>query len=213
MDTITIKQKKYEIIKFSKSGVLTEVPGILAGAKILTNGFGGNLQIFDARTRNGIEPLLSVECKEGRQENEQILIEPRKYEGGIAVTLEGINAEALIYHKPFDIVQDIHRIMEILEDEYVTPQWVHRYTELLGTAKTDKLYNQFPTQPKYLYVKSNTGTVTAKFNSQNEPSWSLTTKDQYHLPFSRLYLSWTAQAGKELVIYLSNKEIKKSTLA
>jgi len=212
VDTITIKQKKYEIIKFSKSGVLTEVPGVLAGAKILTNGFGGNLKIFDARTRNGIEPLLIVECKEGRQENEQILIEPRKYEGGIAVQLEGINAEALIYHKPFDIVEDIHRILEILEDEHRS-QWVQKYEFLLDTAKTNLLIDQFPTQPKYIYVHTCSGTVTLNFNSQNEPSWTLTVKDQFRIPFEAIYLTWTAQATKELVFYVSNQEIKHSTLS
>ena len=91
-------------------------------------------------------------------------------------------------------------------------QWTHRYTELLDTAKTDKLIGQFPTQPKYLYVKSNSGTVTAKFNSANEPSFSLTTKDLIRLPFSKLYLSWIAQPNKCLTFYISNKEIKMSTL-
>ena len=212
MDTITIKQKKYEIIKFSESGVLTEVPGILAGAKILTNGFGGNLKIFDARSRNGIEPLLVVECKEGRQENEQILIEPRKYEGGIAVKLEGINAEARLYLKPFDIVQDIHRILEILENEH-RPQWVQVYQFNLDTAKSNHKIDQFPTPPKYIYVRACSGIVTLNFNSQNEPSWSLTVKDQFRIPFEAIYLTWTAQATKELVFYVSNQEIKHSTLA
>ncbi len=212
MDTITIKQKKYEIIKFSESGVLTEVPGILAGAKILTNGFGGNLKIFDARSRNGTKPLLSIECKEGRQENEQILIEPRKYEGGIAVKLEGINAEARLYHKPFDIVQDIHHILEILEDGY-RDQWVQVYQFNLDTAETNHLIDQFPTSPKYIYIHTCSGTVTLNFNSQNEPSWTLTVKDQFRMPFKAIYLTWTAQSTKELIFYVSNKEIKHSTLS
>lgn len=206
MDIITIKQKKYEIIKFSKSGVLTEVPGILAGAKILTNGFGGNLKIFDARTRNGIEPLLSVECKQGRQGNEQILIEPRKYEGGIAVKLEGINAEALIYHKPYDIVQDIHRILEIKEKE-LEPQWVQEYRYSLTTAATSKLVEPFPTRAKYLFVKKLDGSATVKFNSPNEESFTLSENAVYKIPFDQLYLTWTAQADKTLIFYVSNKEI------
>ena len=206
MDTITIKQKKYEIIKFSQSGVLTEVPGVLAGAKILTNGFGGNLKIFDARSRNGIEPLLVVECKEGRQENEQILIEPRKYEGGIAVTLEGINAEARLYHKPFDIVQDIHRILEIKEKE-LEPQWVQEYRYSLTAAATSKLVDPFPTRAKYLFVKKLDGSATVKFNSANEESFTLTENAVYKIPFDQLYLTWTAQTDKTLIFYVSNEEI------
>lgn len=212
MDTISIKGKKYEILKITKSQVVAETPGILAGAKILTNGFGGNLKIFDARSRNGIEPLLVVECKEGRQENEQILIEPKKYEGGICVELEGINAEARLYHKPFDIVQDIHRILEILENEH-RAQWVHTYEFLLDTAKTNHLIDQFPSKPRYLYVKELTGTVILNFDSQNEPSWTLATKDIFRMVFDSIYLTWTAQATKKLIFYVSNREILMSTLS
>lgn len=206
MDTITIKQEKYEIIKFVKSGVLTEVPGILAGAKILTNGFGGNLKIFDARSRNGIEPLLVVECKEGRQENENILIEPRKYEGGIAVQLEGINAEARLYHKPFDMVQDLHKILEIKEKEQ-EPQWVQEYRFSLTAAATNQLVDPFPTRAKYLFVKKLDGSATVKFNSANEESFTLTENGVFKYPFDQLYLTWEAQTGVELIFYVSNEEI------
>ncbi len=205
MDTITIKQKKYEIIKFSKSGVLTEVPGILAGAKILTNGYGGNLKIFDARSRNGIEPLLSVECKEGRQENEQILIEPKKYEGGIAVKLEGINAEARLYHKPFDIVSDIHRILEIKEKEE-EPQWVTEHQFNLDTAKTNYLLEKFPGKANYVYVKSNTGQVTAKFDRPSASTYNLIAGTQFKIPFGQIYLTWATQANQTIEFYISNKE-------
>lgn len=206
MDTITIKGKKYEILKITKSQVVAETPGILAGAKILTNGFGGNLKIFDARSRNGIEPLLIVECKEGRQENENILPEPRKYEGGICVELQGINAEARLYHKPFDMVQDIHKLLEMKEEE-LRPQWVQEYRFSLTAAATNKLVDPFPTRAKYLFVKKLDGSATVKFNSASEEGFTLSENAVYKMPFDQLYLSFAAQTGVNLILYVSNKEI------
>ena len=110
------------------------------------------------------------------------------------------------------ILKELLSLRERIDREFAS-QWVHKYEYNLDIAKTNHLIDQFPTPPKYLYVKSNTGTVTARFDSQNEPSWSLTTKDHFRMPFTSLYLSWAAQSGKEIVIYLSNREILRSTLA
>lgn len=92
-------------------------------------------------------------------------------------------------------------------------QWTQTYQFLLDTAKTDFLIDQFPSKPRYVYVKEATGTVLARFDSQNEPAFSLSEKDFFRLPFQQLYLTWTAQAGKKLVFLVSNQEIQVTTLA
>lgn len=98
-------------------------------------------------------------------------------------------------------------------DRQFPDQWIHKYEYPLDTARNHHLIDQFPTQPKYLYVHTCSGTVTLKFDSQNEPSWTLTAKDQFRMPFDQLYLSWTAQATKKLIFYCSNREILMSTLS
>ncbi|TET59117.1 hypothetical protein E3J48_08250 [Candidatus Aerophobetes bacterium] len=112
----------------------------------------------------------------------------------------------------FYVLRELRHIREIPEEEF-EKQWRHRYTYLLDTAKTGLCLDEFPSGPKYVYVKDCTGSVTLRFNSQNSPAWTLATKDQFRLPFDQLYLTWTAQAGKRLTFYVSNREIKRTTLA
>lgn len=123
--------------------------------------------------------------------------------------LEGFLKEAPL---DFYLLRELMRLRTRIDEEFPV-QWVNKYEFALDTTRTNEKLNQFPGKPKYLYVKSNTGTVTAKFDSPTESSWSLTTKDQYRFPFDRLYLTFTAQVGKKLVIYISNQQILRSTLA
>lgn len=212
MEIKEIRGQKYRLTKIDKSGVITEQPGEIIGARLLTNGLGGELKLFDAVERNGLEPLLEITCEEGRQDNENILGKIKRYEGGLAATLEGPMVEAHIYHQPFDVAQGIYRILKLLEKAF-EPQWVQEYQFNLDTAATDKLIDVFPTKPNYIYIQTCSGTVTMKFNSQNEPPWTLAAKDQFRMPFEQLYLTWTTQGTKRLTLYISNKEIKKTTLA
>lgn len=212
MDTITIRGEKYTITKVENSGVISEAPGEIVGARLLTSGLGGVARIYDAKERNNKEPLLEITCDEGAQDNEKILPEVKRYEGGLAVILKGSMAEVYIYHQPFDAVRGIFRILKLLEKQF-EKQWVHTYQFNLDSAQTNYLINQFPREPKYLYVHTASGTVTMTFDSQNNPSWTLAAKDQFCMPFEAIYLTWTAQATKRLTIYVSNKEIFRSTLA
>ena len=126
---------------------------------------------------------------------------------------EKVELEAFLQDCPIEvyILKELLALRERIDKEF-SPQWTHKYEYNLDTAQTNKLIDQFPTPPKYLYVKEATGTVTLNFNSQNEPSWTLTVKDQFRMPFEAIYLTWTAQATKKLIFYVSNQEIKRSTL-
>lgn len=213
MEKITLKGKKYDIVPITKSGIITTLPGNLAGGQLLTNGEGGTLKVYDARVLDGKESILTLECEKGRQDREEIFTAIKRYDGGLCAILEGEKAEGNLYIEPFDFIRDTRRILELLEGEFA-PQWVHRYTELLDTAATNKLYDGFPTNAKYIYIKENTGTVTLKFDSQNEPSWTLPAdKGLFLMPFEQLYLTWTAQAGETLTFYVSNREIKWTTVS
>ena len=43
-------------------------------------------------------------------------------------------------------------------------------------------------------------------------TWTYATKDDFCMRFDQLYVTWNAQAGKELTFQVSNREIKRSTL-
>lgn len=91
--------------------------------------------------------------------------------------------------------------------------WNQKYEYNLDTAETNLLIDQFPTRgSKYVYIHSCSGTVLLNFDSQNEPQWTLAARDHFRLPFESIYLTWTAQAGKKLIFYVSNREIKRTTL-
>lgn len=209
---ITIRGKKYRVSKISQSGVFTELPGELVGGKILTDGFPSSLKIYDARTRDGIQPLLEISCREGRQENEEIFPSVKRYDGGLAAVLEGENAEGYIYHEPFDIASEIHAIKELLEGEFV-PQWEHELKFNLDTAKTDYLIEEFPTKANYLYIKECTGLVIVKFNHPTGLSWTLSQNTKIKIPFEKIYLTWTAQSGKNIRFYVSNQDIEEEESA
>lgn len=177
-------------------------------AATLTTKGPGKLQVVG--TPNS-EVLMELVCQEGQQEVEKVLTEPKRHQG-LACFLEGENAEGVICHRPFDVGKSIANIEQILEKVFA-PQWVQEYQFNLDTAATNKLIDVFPTKPKYLYVQTCTGTVTLKFNSQNSPGWTLAAKDLFEFPFEQLYLTWTAQAGKGLTFHVSNREIKRTTLA
>lgn len=127
---------------------------------------------------------------------------------------EKAELEAFLQDCPleFYLLRELLSLRERIDQEF-SPQWVQKYEFLLDTAQTHKLIDQFPTPPKYLYVKEASGTVLCQFDSQNEPSWSLSTKDEFKMPFQAVYLSWTAQVDKSLTIYVSNREILRTTLA
>jgi len=207
---IKIQGESYQTIKITSTGCVTPFPGELAGAKLLTDLRGGSLKLYDG---NSSEPLLELLCPTGNQEREEILPEVKRHQGGLFAILEGGGAEALVYDLPLDSTRALQRILEVLEKEFA-PQWVHSYKFNLDTAETNHLLDDFPSGPKFIYVKECDGTVTLRFDSQNEPSWTLPTDmGLYLMPFEKLYLTWTAQAGKKLVFYVSNREIKWTTLA
>lgn len=210
MEIKEIRGQKYRLTRIDKSGVITEQPGEIIGARLLTNGLGGRLQLFDAVERNGLEPLLEIICEEGRQDNENILGKIKRYEGGLAATLEGPMVEAHIYHQPFDVAQGIYRILKILEKAY-EPQWIQEYQFNLDTAETNKLIDVFPTKPKYLYVRTATGQITVKFDRPTDESSDLHQHETFNRPFNRIYLTWAAQSGAKLTIWVSNKKIDLST--
>lgn len=209
METITVRGKKWIASRVTQLGisVISELPGDLIGGELLTEA-GGRLQVYGIDETN---LLLQVICEKDQQKAEKILPEAKRHQG-ICVLLEGEDAEGVIYHKPLDVTKSISRILEILETEFPAP-WLHCHKFSLDTAKTNHLLDEFPSGPKFIYVKECGGTVTLKFDSQNEPSWTLAAKDLFEVPFQQLYLTWTAQAGKKLTSYVSNREIKRTTLA
>ncbi len=206
MNTATIRGKKYEVIKITKSGIFTEVPGEIVGGKLLTNGFGGNLKVFGATRINGEKPLLEIDCKKGKQANEEILSQIKKYKCGLSAVLEGFNAQGIVYCASFDIAEDIHQILEIKQKE-LKPQWITEHHFNLDSAKTNYLLEEFPDKANYLYVQKCTGTVTIKFDSPNGASWTLSQVSKIKFPFKQIYLTWTAQSGEQLIFYVSNKDI------
>lgn len=114
------------------------------------------------------------------------------------------------------LLLDLYILRELvtLRERAGFQMWSQKYEYNLDTAKQDVLIDQFPTRgSKYLYVHSCSGVVTLNFDSQNEPVWTLAARDHFRLPFESCYLTWTAQATKKLIFYVSNKEIKRSTLA
>lgn len=127
---------------------------------------------------------------------------------------EKTELESFLQETPleFYLLRELLRLRSRFDEEFC-PQWIQKYEFLLDTAKSNHLIDQFPTKPRYLYVKEATGTVLARFDSQNEPSWTLAAKDQFRMPFDQLYLTFAAQADKCLIFYVSNREILRTTLA
>ena len=109
----------------------------------------------------------------------------------------------------FYVLRELMRIRKRLG----LPEWTQKYEYRLDTGKTNLLIDQFPSQARFLYVHTASGTVNLRFDSQNEPSWSLSSRDQFRMHFDQIYLSWTAQATKKLIFYVSNREILMSTLS
>jgi len=209
METVTIRGKKWVGTRVAQLGIsfISELPGDLIGSTLSTKG-PGKLQVIETPTT---DILIELRCREGQQEVEKVLPEPKRHQG-LCVFLEGENAEAVVYHRPLDVTKSIANIEQILEKEFA-PQWLQSYEKNLSTAATNELIDRFPTKPKYLYVQTCSGTVTLRFDSQNSPSWTLAAKDLFEFPFEQLYLTWVAQSTKRLTFYVSNREIKRTTLA
>jgi len=208
--TIRIREQTWLVSEVRKDGLTTisEVPGELIGGVLETKEVPGRVQVFDSGLAN---VLLDFACDKPHQKSERLLTKPKRH-AGLTVFLQGKGGVAVIFHQSFDVGQGIYKIQQILEKAF-EPQWLQCYEKNLDTAVTDLLIEGFPTKPKYLYVQTCSGTVTMKFNSQNSPSWTLAAKDLFCFPFEQLYLSWTAQSGLRLTFYISNREIKKTTLA
>lgn len=121
--------------------------------------------------------------------------------------------EAFLQDTPleFYLLRELLSLRTRIDKEFA-PQWVQKYEYNLDTAQTNKLIDQFPTQPRYIYVHTCSGTVTLKFDSQNNENWTLAAKDHFRIPFDAIYLSWTAEATKKLILYISNQEILRTTL-
>lgn len=114
------------------------------------------------------------------------------------------------------LVLNLYLLRELMQvkKRLGSQQWTQKYEYNLDVARTNELIDQFPsTGSKFLYVHTCSGTVVLHFDSRNEPGWTLTARDQFRLPFERIHLSWTAQADKKLIFYVSNQEILRTTLA
>lgn len=113
----------------------------------------------------------------------------------------------------FYLLRELLALRSRIDQEFA-PQWTHRYEFNLDSAKTNFLIDQWDSPlPKYLYIHSCSGVVNLKFDSQNNENWLLSAKDLFEMVFSQIYLTWTAQADKCLIFYVSNREIKRTTLS
>lgn len=113
----------------------------------------------------------------------------------------------------FYLLRELLALRERIDREFA-PQWTHRYEFNLDSAKTNFLIDQWDSPfPKYLYIHSCSGVVNLKFDSQNNENWLLSAKDLFEMVFSQIYLTWTAQATKKLIFYVSNRRILRSTLS
>lgn len=209
METLTIKGEKYQVAEINESGVITEIPGTLIGAELHRGDMPAELRIYDAMNRNGQKPLLKLTCENGDKEAERFLRpwQFKRYEAGLAARLVPSDAKAVICYQPLDIHADIARIRAILEKK-AKPQWVNEYRFILTEAATNKKVWFFPGIAHYIFIKKCTGIVTAKLNSPNFPGWDLSENKQIKFPFDNLWLTWPAQTGEEIIIYVSNQNIK-----
>lgn len=208
--TTIINGENYQIAEIDKSGVVTEIPGKLIGAELFRNNMPAELRIYDAMTRNGHGPLLRISCENGDKEAERFLPpwKFKRYEAGLAVRLVPQDARAVICYQPLDIAADIARIRAVLE-KTAKPQWVNEYMFDLSISQTNKKVWFFPGLANYLYVKKCTGIVTLNFNSPGFEAWPLSENARLKFPYDKLFLTWTAQSRKELLIYVSNQEIDR----